>query len=237
LDFSWQILNGDTVARATDSYASNSIGRDPVITQISDRNLLWLLFHSATRRSISFQYGHFGSCLHFNCNVLIWVSSRNQSEMKIQRSILVWDKRASGQQFLAVFGAFSISMEQRVLNTSLREESHGRRKFVRSWLNMVGKGTFPSYPDVSDWVRQFCMGRECAEDSRLSGRPSGFQTHFRIQGALEASPNASVRDIAQTLGIAPTTGFYVLTQVLLLEFSNWRCTPDKLSDDQKRTRV
>jgi hypothetical protein len=81
------------------------------------------------------------------------------------------------------------------------------------------------------------MGRENAEDSRLSGRPSGFQTHFRIKGALEASPNASVRDIAQTTSIAPTTVFYVLTQVLLLEFRNWRCTPDKLSDDQKGTRV
>jgi hypothetical protein len=54
-----------------------------------------------------------------------------------------------------------------------------------------------SYLDVSHWVRQFLMRRESIEDSRRSGRPPDFQTHFRIEGALEASPNASIRDIVR----------------------------------------
>jgi hypothetical protein len=72
------------------------------------------------------------------------------------------------------------------------------------------------------------MGRESVEDSKRIGRPPDFQTHFRIEEALEALPNdpnalnASVRDIAQTTGIAPSTIFYVLTRVLRLEFHNWR---------------
>jgi hypothetical protein len=80
-------------------------------------------------------------------------------------------------------------------------------------------------------------GRESIEDWRRSGRPSDFQAHFRIDGALEASPNASVRDIAQTTSIAPSTIFYLLTQNLHLEFRNWRRVPHKLSGDWKRTRV
>jgi hypothetical protein len=72
-------------------------------------------------------------------------------------------------------------------------------------------------------VRQFRIGRESVEDSRRNGKPPDFQTRFRIEGALEASPNASVRDVAQTSGIAPSRIFYVLTQVLHLEFRNWRC--------------
>jgi DNA-binding IclR family transcriptional regulator len=80
------------------------------------------------------------------------------------------------------------------------------------------------------------MGRESIEDSRCSGRPLDFQSHFRSEGALETSPNASVRDIAQTTGIAPSTVFYVLTQVLDLEFVS-EDGSHKLSDDQKRTTV
>jgi hypothetical protein len=64
------------------------------------------------------------------------------------------------------------------------------------------------------------MGREGVEDWGRSERPSDFQTHFRIQGPFEESPNASVRDIAQTTGIAPTTVFYVLAPVLHPEFGN-----------------
>jgi hypothetical protein len=86
-------------------------------------------------------------------------------------------------------------------------------------------------------VEQFGMGRESVDNSRGSGRLPAFQTHFRIEGALEASPNASVRDIAQTTGIAASMVFNVLTQVLHLEFRNWRWILYKLSEDQKRTRV
>jgi hypothetical protein len=64
------------------------------------------------------------------------------------------------------------------------------------------------------------MGRESVKDSRYGERPPDFETDFRIEGALEASPNASVRDIAQTTGIATSTVFDVLTQVLDLEFRN-----------------
>jgi hypothetical protein len=69
------------------------------------------------------------------------------------------------------------------------------------------------------------MGRESIEDSRWNGRLSDFQTHFKIEGALEASSNASVLDIVQTTGIVPSTVFYILTQVLHLEFRNWRWVP------------
>jgi hypothetical protein len=81
------------------------------------------------------------------------------------------------------------------------------------------------------------MRRESVEDSSRSGRWPDFQTHFRIEGTFEASSNASVRDITQTTGIAPSTVFYVLTQVLHLEFRDCRWIPHKLSGDPKRTRV
>jgi hypothetical protein len=81
------------------------------------------------------------------------------------------------------------------------------------------------------------MGRDSVEDSRRSGTPPYFQTHFRFEGALEASPNGSVRAIVQTIGIALSTVFYIVTQVLHMEFRNWRWASHKLSDDQKRTRA
>jgi hypothetical protein len=77
------------------------------------------------------------------------------------------------------------------------------------------------------------MERESVEDWKHSGRSPDFQTRFRIEGTLEASPNASVRDLVQTKDIAPPTVFYVLTQVIHLEFRNWRWVPDKSSGDQK----
>jgi hypothetical protein len=79
-----------------------------------------------------------------------------------------------------------------------------------------------SYPNVSDLVRQFHMGRESVEDSRYSGRLPDIQTPFRIDGALEASLNTSVRDIAETISLAPSTVFDVLTQVLHVELRDWR---------------
>jgi hypothetical protein len=111
-------------------------------------------------------------------------------------------------------------MEQRVLIKSLREEGHGSTQIQSKLVKHYGAGL--SYPDVSDWVQQFRMGRERVENSRRGGRLPDFQTHFRIEGALEASPNASVRDIAQTIGIAPSTVFCVLVQILHLEFRKWR---------------
>jgi hypothetical protein len=112
-------------------------------------------------------------------------------------------------------------MEQRVLIKDLREESDGSTQIQSASVEHYGDKPF-SYPDVSYWVWQFRMGRESIKDPRRSGRPPDFQTHFRIEGALEASPNASVRDIAQTTGIAPSMVFYLLIQVLHLEFRNWR---------------
>jgi hypothetical protein len=85
----------------------------------------------------------------------------------------------------------SISMEQRVLIKYLREEGHGSTQ-IHSKLAEYYEDEAFSHPDVSDWMQQFRMGRESVEDSRRSGRPPDFQTHFRIDGALEASPNASV---------------------------------------------
>jgi hypothetical protein len=66
----------------------------------------------------------------------------------------------------------------------------------------------------------FAAEGKAFEDSRESRRFPDFQTRFRIEGAPEVSPNASVQDIAQTPGIASSTLFDVLTQVLRLEFCN-----------------
>jgi hypothetical protein len=80
------------------------------------------------------------------------------------------------------------------------------------------------------------MGRESVQDWSRRERPPDFQTHFRIERAVEVSPNASVQNMAQTTGIALSTVFYILARVLHLEFRNWRWAPHKLSYDQKRTR-
>jgi hypothetical protein len=129
-----------------------------------------------------------------------------------------------------------MSISQKVLVQSLREEDHGSTQIHSTFVGHDGDKAL-SYPDFSDLVRQFCMGRESVEDSRRRERPPDFQTLFRIEKALEASPNASVRDIAQTIGIAPSTVFYLLTQVLHLEFPNWRSVSHQLGEDQKRRRV
>jgi hypothetical protein len=58
-----------------------------------------------------------------------------------------------------------------------------------------------------------------------------------VESALEAAPNGSVREIAEISGYEPSTVFFILTQVLLLEFSHWRWVPHSLSDDRKMTPV
>jgi hypothetical protein len=100
-------------------------------------------------------------------------------------------------------------MEHRVLVKSLREEDHGSTQIHSTLVEHY-------------WGWQFGMGRESVEDLKRRERPPDFQTHFKIEGPIAASPNSSVRDFAQTTGIAPSTGFYVLTQVLHLEFRSWR---------------
>jgi hypothetical protein len=62
------------------------------------------------------------------------------------------------------------------------------------------------------------MGRESVLDLKRQEIPPDFQTHFRIEEVLEVSPNTSVQDIGQTAGIALSTVFYVLAQILHLEF-------------------
>jgi hypothetical protein len=111
-------------------------------------------------------------------------------------------------------------MEQRVLIKYLREERHESTQIHFKLVEHCADKAL-SYRDVSYRVGQFHLGREGIDDSRRSGRRPDFQTHFRVEAALKASPNASVRDIAQTTGIAPSTVFSVLTQVLHLEFRNW----------------
>jgi hypothetical protein len=127
-------------------------------------------------------------------------------------------------------------MEQRIVIKCRWEERHGSTQIHSKSVEHDEDKTL-SYPDVIYWMRQFRMGRERTEDSRGSVRPPDFQTHFRIEGALEASPNASVRDIAQTTDIAPSTVFCVFTQARHLECRNRRWVPQKLTDDQRRRRV
>jgi hypothetical protein len=74
------------------------------------------------------------------------------------------------------------------------------------------------------WGEKTLKIREAVEDRR---RSPDFQIHFRIEGAFEASPNYSVRDIDQITGIALPTVSDVPIQVLRLEFRNWRWVPHK----------
>jgi hypothetical protein len=123
-------------------------------------------------------------------------------------------------------------MEQRVLITYLQEDGHGSRPIHSQFVEHYEDKAL-SYPDVGHWVWHFRIGSESFEDCKRSERPPDFQAYFRIEGAREASLNASVRDIAQTTGIAPSIVFYVLTQVLHLEVRIGD-GPRTLSDDQKR---
>jgi hypothetical protein len=58
--------------------------------------------------------------------------------------------------------------------------------------------------------------RNAAEDRQIS------KLIFKSKEQIEASLNASGRGIAQTAGIAPSTAFYILTQVLHLAFRDWK---------------
>jgi hypothetical protein len=115
-------------------------------------------------------------------------------------------------------------MEQRVFIKDLREEGHGSTQIHSKLVGHYWDKPL-SYPDVGDCVRQLRIGQESIKDSRRSRKLLDFQAHFRIEGALEASPNGSTRDLAQTISIAPSTIFYVLTEVLHLEFRTSRWVP------------
>jgi hypothetical protein len=103
-------------------------------------------------------------------------------------------------------------MESRGLIKYHDEEGHRSAQIHSNLVELYGDKAL-SDPDVSYWVRELHIGRETDEDSRCSVRPPGLQTHFRIERALETSPNASVREIGEIPGIAPSMVFYILTQV------------------------
>jgi hypothetical protein len=112
-----------------------------------------------------------------------------------------------------------------------------RRKFILSSLSIMETRHSPILSGCQLLDATVSHGREIVEDSRWSGRLPNFQIQFGIDGVLKESPNASVWDIAQTTGTALSTVFYILIQVLHLEFRNWRWISHKFSNDQKQITV
>jgi hypothetical protein len=80
-------------------------------------------------------------------------------------------------------------MKERVLIKYLREKGDGSTQIHSKLVEHYGDNALSS-PDVSYWIRKFRMRRESVEESKGSGTSLDFQTHFRIEGALESSPNA-----------------------------------------------
>ena len=127
-------------------------------------------------------------------------------------------------------------MEQRVFIKIAFEDGLAALETHRKLVEHYG-GEALSYPSVTYWRREFRMGRQDVEDSPKTGRPPDFGIRLRIESALAAFPNGSVRSIAELTGYEPSTVFSILTQVLHLKFRHWRWTPHSLSDDQKVARV
>ena len=115
-------------------------------------------------------------------------------------------------------------MEQRVFIKIAFEDGLAALETHRKLVEHYG-GEALSYPSVTYWRREFRMGRQDVEDSPKTGRPPDFGIRLRIESALAAFPNGSVRSIAELTGYEPSTVFYILTQVLHLKFRHWRWTP------------
>jgi hypothetical protein len=95
----------------------------------------------------------------------------------------------------------------------------------------------PSYPSVTYWRREFHGGREDVEGSPRNERQRDSEIRLRIERALEAFPNESVRTIDASMSHELLTVFYILTQILHLKFRDWRPVPHSPSDPQKVARV
>jgi hypothetical protein len=81
---------------------------------------------------------NFGSCLHFNSNAAICISGDSECHMKIHMSILVWDelKRRQNGWRSSIRCRYPSSRE---FSAKISEKrAMGRRKFIPSWLNIIG---------------------------------------------------------------------------------------------------
>jgi hypothetical protein len=124
-------------------------------------------------------------------------------------------------------------MEQRVPIKYLREDCHRSAQIYFQLVEDNGDkaASCPdvSYCDMFAWCDKALKVRLAAQDRQTS--------NYRIEGALEASPNVCVGEIAEPEEIAPSTVFFALTEVLYLEFHNGRWLSHKLNDSQTQARV
>lgn len=68
------------------------------------------------------------------------------------------------------------------------------------------------------WRHEFRGGTTNVEDSPRSGIPPDFPTHLCVERALEASPNGSVRGIAELTGYEFSTVFDINIIIQVLHF-------------------
>jgi hypothetical protein len=66
-------------------------------------------------------------------------------------------------------------------------------------------------------MREFARGREQVEDARPSGRFPDAILYSRIQAALEAMSNASIRQLSEISHYSPSIIFYVVMFVFRLK--------------------
>jgi hypothetical protein len=147
------------------------------IQKVNPSHILYCL---NARCPIRFSYGHFGNCLHFNTHVVISASRRSQCHMKIHRPILVWNEWTRRQQFPNVFCHCSMSMEQRVVIKSLREERHESTQIHSKFVEHYGDKAL-SYPILSDPIRSYPILMSAIE----CGSFAWGEKALRIQDAVE----------------------------------------------------
>jgi hypothetical protein len=73
-------------------------------------------------------------------------------------------------------------MEQRVLIKIAFEDGLEALDTHRKLVEHYGREAL-SYPNVTDWRREFLAGRQSVEDSPRAGRPPDFGIRLRIESA------------------------------------------------------
>lgn len=110
-------------------------------------------------------------------------------------------------------------------------------KDIYTRLKEIFGDNAPAYSTITKKIRELVFLNPTSISQNLGGRPIDYINLYKVQKAIENSPNYTIRDIAKETGVPPTTVFRYLTKVLGYKNKSLRWIPHILTTELKNQRI
>jgi DNA-binding transcriptional ArsR family regulator len=129
-----------------------------------------------------------------------------------------------------------MSLEQRYVIKYLHAKHVSLEAITAELSSMYGQDAY-TQSDIKYWIHQVKLRRTDLENVSSSGRQLLDDVDAEIISALRKYPFASVRSIADSTGIAPSTVYSHLVEQLGFRNYILRCLPHILTNQLRQKRV